>query len=512
MDNQNRVSVAFSIGNPAQYYLNTPDLTPGDNNFLLPQPAVKVLQDMYGHISVQLDDGTVQQVSGNPVTYNVNANPGLLGGFAQIFLPEPAYADGPTTAMANLQPTFAMLPHIDFTYTNDGRVYVLGMDGTTIYAYDILGNLLSQISASQGLNDPFKGIGIGFSQTGGVGGSLTLADQLGHVRTLWIPYPPNFAPFATPTITATFTLTATGTTTSTPTSTPSNTACMVNGTPCTGSPTPTITETPTISPTPTISFTPFATPIPLTCPLLKSGSDSNAQGVALDALGKVYAADPSTGTVDVLDSNLGSVTQMGSGVLSQPSGVAVDNGGNIYVTDQGLNEVFVFNSQGTTIAQWGGAGTTVGQFETPTGIAVNSTTGQVFVVDQGNMRLQVFTTQGAPVTNWGQGLFGMPEGVALDSQGNVYVTDSDTMMVYAFTAQGAPVTQWFAPNGGGLSTAQAIAVGPNGLVYVGDNFGAMEIFDTSGNPIGSFYTNASDVEGLAVNEDHWYVGAGYSDV
>ncbi len=59
------------------------------------------------------------------------------------------------------------------------------------------------------------------------------------------------------------------------------------------------------------------------------------------------------------------------------------------MVDEGNNRIQKFDSNGTFISKWGTPGTSEGQFEEPTGIAVDSL-GNVYVVDRGNSRIQVF--------------------------------------------------------------------------------------------------------------------------
>jgi DNA-binding beta-propeller fold protein YncE len=66
--------------------------------------------------------------------------------------------------------------------------------------------------------------------------------------------------------------------------------------------------------------------------------------------------------------------------------------GNILVVDGGNNRIQKFDSNGTFITKWGISGAGDGQFEQPTGIAIDSL-GNVYVVDRGNSRIQVFAPQ-----------------------------------------------------------------------------------------------------------------------
>jgi sugar lactone lactonase YvrE len=63
--------------------------------------------------------------------------------------------------------------------------------------------------------------------------------------------------------------------------------------------------------------------------------------------------------------------------------------GECQVADSFNNRVQVFNSSGVYQTQFGSGGSGDGQFDTPFGIALDSS-GNIYVVDSGNNRVQVF--------------------------------------------------------------------------------------------------------------------------
>ena len=183
-------------------------------------------------------------------------------------------------------------------------------------------------------------------------------------------------------------------------------------------------------------------------------------GVAVDVADNVYVADNSCiqkftadGTFLTKWSSIGKYDDS----LSRPNDVAVDASDNIvYVVDAGCNRIRKFTADGTFITAWNscaggfgayasaGYGTWDGQFQSPTGVAVD-VVGNVYVADTDNHRIQKFTADGTFLTKWGSewlgfdynpiggavwgsegsgnGQFNSPRGVAVDSVGNVYVAD-----------------------------------------------------------------------------------------
>jgi DNA-binding beta-propeller fold protein YncE len=284
------------------------------------------------------------------------------------------------------------------------------------------------------------------------------------------------------------------------------------------------TQTPCVFPTLVPSIL-SPTPTPVYCST--SGSFSpivndvyvSDYGAAFDPIGNLYLADQTSKWVDVFTLGGNFQTEIGPGYFTQPVGVAVDGNSNVYVTDEAQNQVDVFNSN-ETIAQWGTPGTGTGQFAGPYGIAVTAATAgtTVFVADSGNQRVQVFNNSGGFITQWGSpgntgfGTFESPAGVALDASGNIYIADSDTGLIQVFSLSNNTATlqtQWDVTQGTPLLSADFVAVGSNGFVYVSDGFGAVGIFDEMGDVLGFVQgtgTSSFDgPQGIAVGNSVWCV-------
>ena len=197
----------------------------------------------------------------------------------------------------------------------------------------------------------------------------------------------------------------------------------------------------------------------------------------------------------------------GPGEFNVPFGVAVDSSGNVYVTDLGNNRVEKFTSAGTFITAWGcatavtgcSAGSGSGQFNTPRGIAVDSS-GNVYVADAGNNRVEKFSSGGTFIATWGSygagnGNFSSPRGVAVDSAGNVYVADGNNNRVEKFTGMGTYVSQLGCASGacssgagkGEFNSPYGVAVDSSGNVYVADGGNnRVELFGDSALPVPEF--------------------------
>src|ERR1041384_718273 len=156
-------------------------------------------------------------------------------------------------------------------------------------------------------------------------------------------------------------------------------------------------------------------------------------GVAVDASGNVYAADPGNNRIQKFSSAGTFIIKWGSngtgdGQFAGPQGVSVDSSGNVYVADTGNNRIQKFDSSGTFITKWGSAGSSDGQFSGPCGVSAD-TSGNVYVSDTGNSRIQKFSSTGTFLESFGasgngDGQFSGPQYVAADSTGNIYVADT----------------------------------------------------------------------------------------
>jgi len=186
------------------------------------------------------------------------------------------------------------------------------------------------------------------------------------------------------------------------------------------------------------------------------------------------------------------VAQWGSfgtdaGQFQSPQGIALDSSGNIYVTDAGNNRIQKFNSSGGYLAQWGSFGTDAGQFQSPQGIALDSS-GNIYVTDSLNHRIQKFNSSGGYLAQWGSfgtgdGQFQNPAGIAINSSNEVYVVDGENHRIQKFNSSGDLFTKW-GSNGSGAGqfrSPRGIALGSSSDVYVVDvDNQRIQKFDSSG--------------------------------
>jgi DNA-binding beta-propeller fold protein YncE len=203
---------------------------------------------------------------------------------------------------------------------------------------------------------------------------------------------------------------------------------------------------------------------------------------------------PTTGEVYVADTNNSLVQRftasgvfLGQWAAAAPHGIAVHPiTGDVFVAETGAHRVASYTASGTPITSWGkpggGSGSLPGQFNYPTGVAVDPTPpGHIYVADQVNDRIQKFTLGGTHVTSWGTegtgpGQFTSPHGVAVNTATReVLVADTYNHRIQKFNASGAHLATWgtttYGSANGQFSHPHGVAVNPvNGQIYVADSY------------------------------------------
>jgi DNA-binding beta-propeller fold protein YncE len=120
----------------------------------------------------------------------------------------------------------------------------------------------------------------------------------------------------------------------------------------------------------------------------------------------------------------------------------------------------------------GGRGTGKGEFDSPTGIAVDGS-GNILVADTNNGRIEKFSPTGAFLSiigakGSGRGQLGEPNGIAIDRAGDIYVAEvAHNHCVQKLGPDGTFIAEWKGPEPG-FYGPRRIAIGPDDSIYVVD--------------------------------------------
>jgi DNA-binding beta-propeller fold protein YncE len=117
----------------------------------------------------------------------------------------------------------------------------------------------------------------------------------------------------------------------------------------------------------------------------------------------------------------------GPDTFNGPSDILIAPNGDIFIADGHGGEtnarIVKLSKDGKFIKAWGKKGSAPGEFDSPHGLAMDSS-GRLFVADRSNGRIQIFNQDGQFLAEWRQ--FGRPSGVYIDKKDVVYVADSQS--------------------------------------------------------------------------------------
>ena len=171
------------------------------------------------------------------------------------------------------------------------------------------------------------------------------------------------------------------------------------------------------------------------------------------------------------------------GQFNEPTGIAV-NGNEVFVSDGRNHRIQVFDLDGRPLRQFGSE-----RLERPMNLYIAS--GELYVADFFADAIQVFSIDGTHLRSIGgsgdkPGEFGMPGGVAVDSAGDIYVAEFGNHRVQKLHADGSFIRQWGITGavgtfGGKLRYPTDVALSADGKLYVADGYNdRVLVFDADG--------------------------------
>jgi sugar lactone lactonase YvrE len=176
-----------------------------------------------------------------------------------------------------------------------------------------------------------------------------------------------------------------------------------------------------------------------------AGAFNYPTGLAIDRSGIMFIADSYNHRLQRITAD-GGVAVVGCRGTAHaqfvaPMGVAVDEDRSFYVVEQGNHRIQKFSTDGKFQFAIGREGSRLGEFRSPTGIAVAPGSRHIYVADTGNARVQCFSSDGTLLTVLGAAdrahpRLSNPQAVACDHKGNVFVADTLAHRVVQFDPAG----------------------------------------------------------------------------
>jgi len=176
----------------------------------------------------------------------------------------------------------------------------------------------------------------------------------------------------------------------------------------------------------------------------------------------------------------------GKGQFDSPTGIAVDTKGNILVADTNNGRIEKFSPNGTFLSTLGTDRIGHGQLVEPNGIAIDYA-GNIYVAEVGsNHRVQKLSPDGTFIAEWkgpDVGFYG-PRRIAIGSDDSIYVVDQGRTRIVKFTPDGQVLTVWGTKGSGDgqFDDPASVAVDPTtNKVYVADPRNKrIQVFDSDG--------------------------------
>ena len=132
------------------------------------------------------------------------------------------------------------------------------------------------------------------------------------------------------------------------------------------------------------------------------------------------------------------------------------------------------------VQEWGVRGTDPGQFEDPTGPAMDPV-GRVYVADRATGFVQKFEAGGVPLLSFENAAARTADAIAVDSGGAIYVVNSRAGTMQIFFPEGEPLRAMRVVPQRKTAGAFIFSIDPDGKIYVPDPAGArVQVFNSKG--------------------------------
>ena len=240
------------------------------------------------------------------------------------------------------------------------------------------------------------------------------------------------------------------------------------------------------------------------------------KGLTVNSKNQIIVCEENCHTVTVYGRKTKKLISIGEfgkdlGQFNHPTGVAVDELGCIYVADSKNDRVQKFDTaEGGFLGEYNGDKVKNTHLNSPSSVKIGPD-GNIYVVDRGNNRVVILSQNLEFIDSFGSGGYGLgqlqdPWDVAFDQYGFIYVTDTKQHCVQIFTTSGSFRGKIGSPGQqkGKLNRPAGIAIDRFGKMYVCESGNhRISIFHISSEFIECFSIGLSMVNpcGIAVDDD-----------
>ncbi|HTU19583.1 MAG TPA: NHL repeat-containing protein [Gemmataceae bacterium] len=212
---------------------------------------------------------------------------------------------------------------------------------------------------------------------------------------------------------------------------------------------------------------------------VQNGDFVRPRAIAIDAQDHLYIVD-FTARIQVYDRDgqyLGFTWTTPDYRNGRPSGLSIARDGNLIVSDSHYHCFRIYSHDGVELRKFGGeGGSAAGQLGYVSDV-VQDEDGNYFVAEFGeNQRISVFDRDGHFLRCWGSagtepGQFSRARALALGPDGNLYVADACNDRIQVFTREGALLRCWgvSGTEPGQLKYPYDLAFNKDGVLYVVEN-------------------------------------------